>query len=34
VETNKNEVLEAQLQIMIAMGKIKKLLGIKEEGGE
>lgn len=29
-ETNKNAVLAAQLDVMGAIGKIKKILGIKE----
>ena len=34
VEANKRDVLDTQLQVMIGIGKIKKLLGIKDEGGE
>ena len=34
VEANKRDVLDTQLQIMIALSKIKQLLGIKDEGGE
>lgn len=34
VEKNKGAVLDVQLQVMIAMGKITQILGKPVEGGE
>ena len=34
VEANKRDVLDTQLQVMIGMAKIERMLGIKDEGGE